>query len=598
MPIVLRKRDNQSVIGTKCCRIQNHNCIVSVFCHNLCVSVLVFILCVEKKKEETFGEILQLYYLLKEFEEIIEISSRLKRKKIGKMSRQPDEASLNTSVIDTSSFRADDFALFMDCLENIGATADKKKKQRKYRSRAQRVVKAVEAGAVLNKTTGCDLGGKRWAPSHFSSCYNLSDAPDHNTLNISCSTINHTINDDIDASVVSEKFNLNDVFAYFEEDFDKTRFEDSDSNDDSAKLIEGEKENAAKNAPKEKLVRSARPKRVGHEAKSKTMLATIPSSSESERETSMFKRPTALPLARKIIAAAKKPDAKLVTSNDAAAAAEKPDAKLLMGNDVADNRLSRTVDDARVKQPQRYSSASTLSLHESDSDSVAKKTTATGDANSYVAPSVRDKISFFNQTVSECSSSPVPPAAPSTPATSEDDEFQFQRQKSRRKFQQKREFFEKIFSQRFAGGQQPSDRRSNAPTSKALTQEQNINKLEAVETYVQTKYLLDRIQFLIKAITNMDEAQLNKIDLRKMKKFLLFIRDCAYNCQQVCFEISENFLTDFEKNVMSAEELLFTALKAVHMQQKVDENVSVSCVGEMCKFSAPSIKSQQIEINR
>lgn len=488
------------------------------------------------------------------------------------MSSHPDETTFNTSIIDTSSFRADDFALFMDCLENIEATADKKKKQRKYRSRAQRV-KAVEAGAVLNKTTGCDLGGKRWAPSHFSSCYNLSDAPDHNTLNISCSTINHTINDDIDASVVSEKFNLNDVFAYFEEDFDKTRFDDSDGNDDNCKMIEGEKENVSKNAPKEKSVRSARPKRVGHEAKSKTMLATIPSSSESERETSMFKRPTALPLGRKIIAAAKKPDAKLVT-----------------GNDVADNRLSRTVDDARSKEPQRYSSASTLSLHESDSDSVAKKTTATGDAPSYVAPSVKDKISFFNQTISECSSSPVPPAAPSTPPTSEDDEFQFQRQKSLRKFQQKREFFEKIFSQRFAGGEQPSDRKSNAPTSKPLTQEQNIDKLEAVETYVQTKYLLERIQLLIKAITNMDEAQLNKMDLKKMKKFLLFIRDCAYKCQQVCFEISENFLTDFEKNVMSAEELLFTALKAVHMQQKVEENVSVFCVGEMCKFSAPSIK--------
>lgn len=485
------------------------------------------------------------------------------KSKIGEMSLQHDETSFNTSVIDTSSFRAEDFALFMDCLENIGTTADKVKKTRKSRSRAQRA-KAGDAGAALNKTTGFDLGGKRWAPSYFSSCYNLNDAPDHN---VSCSTINHTINDDINASVVSEKFNLNDVFAYFEEDFDKTRFEDSDSNDDSSKAIDTEKEKVTKNAVKEKPVRSARPKRVAHEVKSKTMLAPIPSSSESERETSVFKRPVALPLARKIIAAAKKPDGKLTT-----------------GIDVADNRLNRTVDDAHVKQPQRYSSASTLSLHESDSDSVAKKTTATNDATSYVAPSVRDKISFFNQTISERSSSPAPPTMPSTPLTSEDDEFQFQRQKSQRKFQQKREFFEKIFSERFAGGEAPSSCKSNAPASKALTQEQNIDKLEAVETYVQTKYLLERIQLLIKAIMNMDEAQLNKMDLKKLKKFLLFIRDCSYNCQQVCFEISENFLTDFEKNVMSAEELLFSALKAVHMQQKVEEFLVIIWVGEMCKF--------------
>lgn len=491
------------------------------------------------------------------------------------MSRQHDETSFNTSVIDTSSFRAEDFALFMDCLENIGATADKVKKTRKSRSRAHR----TKAGEALNKTTGSDLGAKRWAPSYFSSCYNLNDAPDHNALaNITCSTINHTINDDIDASVVSEKFNLNDVFAYFEEDFDKTRFEDSDSNDDTDKAIEAGKGNPTKNAPKEKSMRNARPKRV--EAKSKPMLAPIPSSSESERETSMFKRPVALPLARKIIAAAKKPDGKLDT-----------------GNDVADNRFNRTADDANAKQPQRYSSASTLSLHESDSDSVAKKTTATNDATTYVAPSVREKISFFNQTISERSSSPAPPTT-STPSTTEDDEFHFQRQKSQRKFQQKREFFEKIFSERFNGGEPASDRKSNAPTSKPLTQEQNIDKLEAIETYVQTKYLLERIQLLIKAISNMDEAQLNKMDLKKLKKFLLFIRDCSYNCQQVCFEISENFLTDFEKNVMSAEELLFSALKAVHMQQKVEETL---CVHHSCRRNVQilqRIKTKQIVINR
>lgn len=465
------------------------------------------------------------------------------------------ENSFNTSVIDTSSFRAEDFALFMDCLENIGrsnASADKVKKTRKSRSRAHRS-KDSDAAAALNKTTGCDLGGdgggsKRWTPSYFSSCYSLPDASvsDQNTLaNITCSTIN----DDIDASAVSEQFNLNEVFAYFNADVDKTRYEDSDSNDDSCKMVEADvqRRNVVKNVVKEKPVRSARQKRVTHESKNKTMLAPIFSSSESDRESSVFKRPNALPLGRKIIAAAQKPNAKLATDNE---------------------RLNRTTNDALAKQTQRYSSASTLSLHGSDSDTVARNNTVGDNTTSYVAPNVRDKISFFNRTISERSTSPATPSAP--PLSSEDEDHQFQRQKSKRKFQQTREFFEKIFKERFANTEQSSDHTSNALKSQALTADDKLDKLEAVEAYVQTKYLLERIESLIKAISKMDEAQLDKMNLEKLKKFLLFIRDCSYNCQQVCFEISENFLTDFEKNVMSAEELLFSALKAVHMQQKVE----------------------------
>lgn len=45
------ENETTEVIRTKICRIQNHNCIVSVYCHNLYVSVLVFSLCVERKKK-------------------------------------------------------------------------------------------------------------------------------------------------------------------------------------------------------------------------------------------------------------------------------------------------------------------------------------------------------------------------------------------------------------------------------------------------------------------------------------------------------------------------------------------------------------------
>lgn len=496
------------------------------------------------------------------------------------------ENSFNSSIVDTSSFRAEDFAMFMDCIENIGgkiAASDKVKKTRKSRSRAHRA-KDSDAAVALNKSTGCDLRGseKRWAPSHFSSCYNLNDAHEPNALaNITCSTINQTINDDIDASIVSEQFNLNEVFAYFNADFDKTRFEDSDSNDDDSgkKAYERDvdRENAVKNVAKEKPTRPMRPKRVPHETKSnKTTLAPIPSSSESERETATFKRPNAPPLGRKIIAAAKKPNGKLPTNDD-----------------FTGNRLNRTMNDAHVKQTQRYSSASTLSLHVSDSDSVGKKTSTADEESSYVAPNVRDKISFFNRTICEGTTpSPTPPrpvsTTASTPSASEDEDYQFQRQKSKRKFEQKREFFEKIFRDRFpvaeegtSNGPSQNEHTSNEPKWQKLPKEKYVDKLEAVETYVQTKYLLERIQLLTKAISNMDEAQMEKMDLYKLKKFLLFIRDCSYSCQQVCFDISEKFLTDFEKNVMSAEELLFSALKAVHMQQ-------VQSVTVRRSFSAPA----------
>lgn len=466
------------------------------------------------------------------------------------------ENALNASAIDTSSFRAEDFALFMDCLENIepsNATADKAKKTRESRSRAYRA-KDGDAAAALKQITGYDAGGngKRWAPSYFSSCYNLADtfASDHNPItNITCSTINN----DIDANVVNEQFNLNDVFEYFNGEVDKTRFEDSDSNDGSCNVVgEAEVEKKiviGKNLPKEKPVRSARPKRVTLESKSKEN-----SSSESERETFTFKRPTALPLRRKIIAAAKKPDGKLTTGNDVAIG----------------NRLNRTMNDALAKQTQRYSSASTLTLHGSDSETVAKRDTGADDATSYVAPNVNEKISFFNQTISERSTSqamsatPASSATPFAPSASEVEDHQFQRQKSKRSFQQNCEFFEKTLSESFAGGtEQANDRTSSAPKAQILTPDESTDKLEAVEAYVQTKRLFERIQELIEAISNIDEAQMEKLDLAKLKKLLLFIRDCSYKCNQVCFEISENFLIDFEKSVGSAEELLLQKVKSI-----------------------------------
>lgn len=459
------------------------------------------------------------------------------------------DLSSNMSIIDTSSFQAEDLDIYIDCITKLcksnaatPSTAYKVKKTRKSRARTHRS-KNGDA-AALNKTTGCDYGAKGWAPSYFSSCYNLNDDAvlDRSALaNTTCSTINQTINDDIDNSVGLERYT--DIFAYFDADVvpDKTLLESDSDNKD---VVETQR-----TYPKENPKRSTRPKCVTHKSiEIKGQSKAIHGSGKMDRESAMFKVPNAVALERKIIAGAQKPSGKVSTSND-----------------VSAKRLNRTMNDANVKQTQRYSSASTLSLHESDSDSVANQNTADDDI-SKISSNVRDKISFFNQATIERSSSP---ATPSAPSAFEDEEYQFQRQKSKRKFQQNRNFFEKIFSERFSMRDQSSGATSNAPKSQASNKEQYVNKLDAVQVYVQTQYMLERIQSLIKAISKLDDTRLDKMDLKKLKKFLLFIRDCSYNCQQVCTDISKNYLTDFEKNVMSAEELLYSALKAVHIPKVV-----------------------------
>lgn len=451
-----------------------------------------------------------------------------------------EEISFDKSVIDTSSFCAEDFALFMECLDNIGkATTGKVKKTRKSRSQKQNKQNDVSATSIACKKTmghdADDVHGKRWAPSHFSSCYNLNDTSSALDPNITCSTINQTIND---SSLLAE-LHLNDVFAYFNEDIDKTRFDESDENvSNVAEAIDSTEhivDKQAVHSSKEKPPRTIRSKRtIGHnEMKIKEPIC---SSSESDRESMTFKRPNALPLRRKVITAARQPN----------------------GKSEFNNRLNRTMNDMpSATQTARYSSASTVSLNGSDNDSMGKRTTPSN-ANDVGEPNVREKIIFFNQTLNEDNAQP-PASQPATPK----DERQCDRQKSKRKFQQTRDFFEKIFRERFNGNKRTNEK--NAVTAS----QNNVDNLDAIKTYAQTQYLLERIRFLVKVISKMNETQLNQINLKRFKKFLMLIRDCAHNCQEVCYEIGENFLTDFEKNVMSVDELLFTALKAANRQEEV-----------------------------
>lgn len=215
------------------------------------------------------------------------------------------------------------------------------------------------------------------------------------------------------------------------------------------------------------------------------------------------------------------------------------------------------------------STSSTASLHDSDSDTVFKK------PGSVVRKGhVQNKVAFFSdQSASDGSTC----ASPCIQSVSDDDEYQFRRTKSKHEFKQNRDFFENYFKDKHDQSMVDTSLvcTENHPHAKmeknvkqtALATDHPIDahdKLDAVRTYVQTKCLLERIQRLVTSISNLDEERLSSMNLQLLKKFLTFIRDCSYQCTQVCNSISQNVLTDFEKNVMSAEELLFSALKGAH----------------------------------
>lgn len=228
------------------------------------------------------------------------------------------------------------------------------------------------------------------------------------------------------------------------------------------------------------------------------------------------------------------------------------------------------------------STASTATVHDSDSDTVFKKP-----QNVVNKGNVRSKVAFFSDhSSSERSSS----ASPSIQSASDDEEFQFQRTQSKRKFEQNCSFFESFFKDK-QSDQSILDTSTNCNANKSVNFEKSSKndhtirrkkppvdnqidaheKLKAVQTYVQTQHLLERIERLVTAISinraNLDEKRLSPTNLKLLKKILTYLRDCSYNCIEICNTIGQNFLTDSEMNDMSAEDLLYSALKMAHAAQ-------------------------------
>lgn len=237
------------------------------------------------------------------------------------------------------------------------------------------------------------------------------------------------------------------------------------------------------------------------------------------------------------------------------------------------------------------STSSTASVHDSDSDCMGKiEFKKPCNTSIFRKGNVRNKVNLFSDPSSSDRSSSASPSIQSQ-TDDDDDDIQFKRTQSKRAFKNKRDFFENFFQKKHdkirddrkddgcttlsaispANGNTKKPIKNDARGSEIADQNSTAKqidpheKLVAVRAYVQTQYMLGRIQRLVTAISNLDEKRLSTMNLRMLKKFLTFLRDCSYNCTNVCKEISENVLNDYEKNVLSGEELLFSALKEAQL---------------------------------
>lgn len=467
----------------------------------------------------------------------------------------------NTSVVDTSSIQDGDYDMFLDCLEELcksKKTDDNQTKPMKKSKRSKNQEnhnKAVSSPAHLSQS----IDSSRIS-SNKSQSQSVSRTANPSANN-SCVSIS-----DISANITGISDQFSDIFAYFDEDVTSSEiYFDELSNEISPSRVSGgiacEKENISQNV--EKLVSDDIKPKVNYSTYTKTKASNKNADAKHIQSESV----DILKTIEKFNSISRTNDK---TEEKMTKLPESPKMR-------SDKRLNRTVDDSNRKQRPTscsLSTASTLSLHSSDNDAAVFKKPF----DVLTGVNVKSKIAFFTDSSTDRSSS----TSPSIP--SDDDEFVFKRTESKRNFDKNRNFFENYFKVKHDDEKTVHEKQSNELQSKY--DEQSLNernsckqnpfvayeidaneKLKAVQTYVQTQYLLERIQRLVVAISNLDENRMSSMNLKLLKKFLTFIRDCSYSCTEVCYDISEHFLTDFEKNVMSAEELLYSALKMAHAQQ-------------------------------
>lgn len=434
-----------------------------------------------------------------------------------------NDDSLNLSIINTSEINSEDFGLFVDCLEETcqrNTLARKKTAKSRDRQRSKK-----SARTSLNQTTAFERDDYYAPLRSSSSCYSVNDGLDDSVATV----VDHSVNE-VDVSYINEMFSS--LFPYLSEDVSTQLLEDSDHE-----------------APREKTNAAGKKTEVQQlQAKGEAYVQRANGGKDDRK----FKKPYTPPKLR-------------VQPRRAPA-----------------ERMNQTTNEAREKM---YSSMSTLSLHESESDSNSKQ--SSDDLSDHLsAMKVRDRVSFFNETIKSMREPRTPPV--STPSTSSDDERALQRQRSKRTFQQNRDYFEKIFRERMvrekAARQQSAveaeaNKKLAAPKAEkalAANGEMTNGRVAGAQIYAQTKNLLERIQYLVAVVKSLDEHRSEKINLKRLKKHLLFFRDCSHKFQSVCLDFDERFLSELERNVVAAEELLYSALKP-YMQKVADSPLDSHC---------------------
>lgn len=492
------------------------------------------------------------------------------------------------SIVNTNKLRGDELQNFLDCLEEIDRIELKRKSKRVKRS-AKNSLRKFQSQPQIPQAAAIEA----WNPNKTA----IGSAFDANVTDSPSRSVNVSLSDTFSSEQLQE------IFAYFDEDvmtaelYTDDSQDELDADDDTTNVKNVAASTPIKMCSKKAPVEVTTKMAMKPAPRAPAEVATEVPTKMAPAKWSAKKNPPILTSSKPIITAAQPKQFSIKAEplangnggpierendileiikqfngfelSNANATQNVGDGKKDFKFVVETNNIRRHVN-AKRNEPKRadrmstYSETSTVLLSDSESECGGCKPFDLVDCGS-----IRQRVAFFNDHSSSERSSSESPLAYALSSDEED---------TKQKFEQTRAYFEKFFSDHQSA---ESDAVHTKPTPlKPILKKSEPNdganspdsvgpgdKLNAVRTYVQTKYFLERIQRLALAFSKLDENRMSTMNLKRLRNFLVFIRDCTKQCNQICDNIGGNLLTDVERNVMSAEELLFSALKMAQIQQ-------------------------------
>lgn len=172
---------------------------------------------------------------------------------------------------------------------------------------------------------------------------------------------------------------------------------------------------------------------------------------------------------------------------------------------------------------------------------------------------VREKIQFFNNSTSTSRCTSASPFY-----SSEDDECELYRQNSIRNFQRKREYFERILHAR-----QQSKLKGYEPTPIELHDEIDVDEEKSQHKQAVRQYFQTSLKILLEAMSNSDAKRLGHVDKQRLRKLFDAILDAVHRCQEMYCNVDEEFAREFQQNIASALELLFSTSEVYFPAQSI-----------------------------